>query len=55
MYPKYPVLNRIQRIHLLNWINSPFLGFSKEKSICGLKNPDLDFFKESRPNVQNNM
>ena len=34
MYPKYPVLDMIQRIHLgcgsLFWINNPFLDFSKD-------------------------
>ena len=36
MYPKYPVLDMIQRIHLpllIIWIRDPFLDFSKETTM----------------------
>ena len=49
MYPKYPVLDMIQRIHLRcgsfgSVIRDPFLDFSKETKYLF---PDLGFSKET--------
>ena len=53
MYPKYPVLDMIQRIHLRCGSFEPIIRFSilvKKRYIrFRIKNPDLDFSKETRP------
>ena len=53
MYPRYPVLDMIQRIYLRCGSFGSIIRFSilvKKRHIrFRIKNPDLDFSKETRP------
>ena len=59
MYPKYPVLDMIQRIYLRCGSFGSIIRFSilvKKRYIrFRIKNPDLDFSKETRPNAPINV
>ena len=54
MYPKYPVLDMIQRIHLRCGLFRSIIRFwilvEKRNTRFRIKNPDLDFSKETHPN-----
>ena len=56
MYPKYPVLDMIQRIHLRCGSFGSIIRFwilVKKRNIrFRIKNPDLDFSKETHPKYQ---
>jgi len=56
MYPKYPVLDMIQRIHLRCGSFGSIICFwnlVKKRNIrFRIKNPDLDFSKETHPKYQ---
>ena len=56
MYPKYPVLDMIQRIHLRCGSFGSIIRFSilvKKRYIrFRIKNPDLDFSKGTHPNYK---
>ena len=56
MYPKYPVLDMIQRIHLRCGSFGSIIHFwilVKKRNIrFRIKNPDLDFSKETHPKYQ---
>ena len=53
MYPKYPVLDTIQRIHLrcgsFGSIISCWILVMKQNIRFWIKNPDLDFSEETHP------
>ena len=53
MYPKYPVLDMIKRIHLrcgsIGSIISCWILVKKRTIRFWIKNPDLDFSKETHP------
>ena len=57
MYPNYPVLDMIQRIHLRCGLFESKIRFwilVKKRNIrFRIKNPDLDFTKETHPYVAN--
>ena len=59
MYPKYPVLDMIQRIHLRCGSFGSIIRFwilVKKRNIrFRIKNPDLDFSKETHPKYQCHM
>ena len=50
MYPKYPVLDIIKRMHLCCASIIRFCILVKKRNIpFRIKNPDLDFIKETHP------
>ena len=55
MYPKYPVLDMIQRIHLSCGSFGSIIHFwilvKKRNVHFWIKNPDLDFSKEMHPKI----
>ena len=55
MYPKYPVLDMIQRIHLCCGSFGSMIRFwilvKKQNIHFHIKNPDLDFSKQMHPQL----